>query len=150
MSDPAPPTTTWTGLRWPPLGLTGLFVVALLAATGGDPGELTDGSPSNLVWILWFLLLVVLPVAATIRRRIILDPASLVVRKTFRTHTFPLNEITFLQTQMPSSGGPRWPKLLIRGSGQQCYTWNLGPDHERIVQTIRNAVTQASGADPMK
>ncbi|RMI41690.1 hypothetical protein EBO15_22225 [Actinomadura harenae] len=148
MPAPAGPTTTWTGLRWLPFGLPVFFVVIFLVATGGDPGVL-GGDPQSLVWILWFVLLVVLPLAAAVRRRIILGPASLVVRRTFRTHTFRLSEITFLQPHMPTSPGPRWPKLLVRSSGQQCYTWNLGPEHERIVQTVRDAVIQAGGADPL-
>ncbi|MCP2335982.1 hypothetical protein [Actinomadura rupiterrae] len=100
--------------------------------------------------LVGFVLLVGLPLRAAFHRRIMLTQDKLVVRKSFRTYVFPLSEITSLTEVFPGAGGPRWARLSISDStGNSRTTWNLGRDYKTIVQTIRDAVIQASGADPM-
>ncbi|WP_026413701.1 hypothetical protein [Actinomadura oligospora] len=140
---------TWKGFRSAPLLLPVVYVVVMGAAVGGSPGRAAE--PAVLVpALVGLVLLVGLPLRAALHRRIVLGPDELTVHRTFGTHTFPLAEIAFLQENRPGGLGPQWPKLLVRDtSGRTCRTWSLGPDHERIVGTVRAAVMRASGSDPM-
>lgn len=140
---------TWKGFRSAPLALPVLYVVILAVAVGGGPGRIAE--PAVLVpMLVGLVLLVGVPLRAAFHRRIVLGPEELTVHRTFGTHTFRLREIEFLQENVPGGMGPQWPKLLVRDTGgRMCRTWSLGPEHERIVHTVRTAVTRASGADPM-
>ncbi|MFC4911928.1 hypothetical protein [Actinomadura gamaensis] len=145
---PDAPLHAWTGFRQGPLFATALFL-AVVAESVNLGVDFTEPVPAAAL-ALWALVLVGLPVRAAFHRRIVLTADELIVHRTFGTAAFRLSEIGFLQENRPGGIGPQWPKLLIRDTGgRTCRTWSLGREHERIVRTVRDAVTRASGADPM-